>query len=628
MGNHPHREDSQARDEVSVVGLPSRPTPDDGIVGLGEAEDVSSASSGSTFWSERGISEEVAQARGYVWYTADDVTAVQAAYADLPQAALKATMTRRAKSREGRNGKREIVPIDGGLLIVRHVPPGLGLPPVFAEMRPDEAIKTTRRFHAHPDVRSVEILHPNGGRLGRRDIFDPTTEAMRRHIENEHGGVNVQVGHWYQQWAKYLFPPTPKVWVEYAHDHDEDFGDNELERAWHIRRRHHDCAVVGRHTHARKIKDSNENYAKRIDVNPLGVDLFADADHVFFAIEGCIKSDAILTAILKTGRKASVFSVPSVTLWDAPELLTFALKYLVGKTVYIVPDADWRAEKNRGAVISQSLLCRSLLRNKCGLDAHIAAPPGDGLPEIKGVDDFLAAGGELDDLIVIDRRVGRLRRTNDGRALKRNDEILEALSLHADEAGIFSPTLKKLARVIGTSPKRVERSVLALERHGYVSVVAGSLMLERNWYVEGYEAFNFAEKPTIEIMPELRAETTATRLGDHAGQRDADDWYHELPPPNDLHRMIRQLAQWNPKTTQQELADSLGVNQSTVSRALCTSDAIEGDDVNAQQLDRIEAKVDEIREWFPTPTAEAERYTASPEINEGERLLEESDEGK
>ena len=172
--------------------------------------------------------------------------------------------------------------------------------------------------------------------------------------------------------------------------------------------------------------------ATRIDVHPRAEELFADADRVFFGIEGCIKADSILSA------GEAVFSVPSVTCWKAPELRQFARKYLIGKTVFIVPDADWN---ENWMVINQALRCRSYLRALGVEHVYIAAPPIEEGAERdekdklvhNGVDDFRGAGGKVDDLVVIGREmppefdewVAKVRPS------ERDAKVMQALSLCA-----------------------------------------------------------------------------------------------------------------------------------------------------------------------------------------------------
>src|SRR5262249_5444907 len=134
----------------------------------------------------------------------------------------------------------------------------------------------------------------------------------------------------------------------------------------------------------RKVKDWGDRSNLRLDMNPAAVELARPASHLYFCLEGCIKADAILSA------GGAVFSVPSVSMWDCDELPAFAAEYLQGVDVVIVCDADWVANPE---VWKQALLCRSRLRSLAGVGrVCIAAPPVTGLPDLKGVDDYLGKG--------------------------------------------------------------------------------------------------------------------------------------------------------------------------------------------------------------------------------------------
>jgi hypothetical protein len=98
---------------------------------------------------DHGIDREVVDAHGLGEYRKDNVQAVQAAYRTLLQPAQRATMTRWARQKNG-------------LLIPHHPVPGMGLPPIFPQIRPiaeseddDGKIETgqARRHKPHPNVR-------------------------------------------------------------------------------------------------------------------------------------------------------------------------------------------------------------------------------------------------------------------------------------------------------------------------------------------------------------------------------------------------------------------------------------------------------------------------------------------
>jgi hypothetical protein len=496
---------------------------------------------------DRGISDDVIAGRGYLAYTKDDVTAVQEAYRGLPSAGSKATMTRWAGQSDG-------------LLIVRHAPPGLGLADPFPEMRPSKAIETRTTVHVHPEVRPTEPL-PNpatGQPLSPRHTH--SARAMEKHIEktkgltHPHCGVNRDDVHEHSHEAKYLFPPRPWIsktatWVD---------------------------ADGATQTRTSRFKDRRVNYAKRIDVHPSALPLVRERSRVFFVIEGCLKADAILT------QGEAVFSVPSVSLWDASELPAFAAEYLLGKFVVIVPDADW---KSNGAVVTFARLARTFLM-RLGVEAVVAAPPtcdqqglhAECVPGEKckrnGVDDFLAAGGAVDDLVVLGREkpgglvgyppptkytlepihMGHLpgwvkenllmRQRLDG--INRAVRTLDGLAEHVDADGNFNGTLAKLAKVIDLHPKQVERAIRDLqeirhwgerdwnqeverwERDGVphpgpvdaaVKILDGGLETgPGGWkgptYYEWREEWE--TRPTIRLHPDLRyPETKPMRLADH-----------------------------------------------------------------------------------------------------------------
>jgi hypothetical protein len=63
------------------------------------------------------------------------------------------------------------------------------------------------------------------------------------------------------------------------------------------------------------------------------------AEVVHFILEGKIKADPCLSAILDSNRSATALNVPSVGQWEAFELETFA-ELLRGKRVVVVVDSD------------------------------------------------------------------------------------------------------------------------------------------------------------------------------------------------------------------------------------------------------------------------------------------------
>ncbi|MDP9224729.1 MAG: DUF3854 domain-containing protein [Actinomycetota bacterium] len=490
------------------------------------------------FWKEHGIDPAIAAARPYVRYTREDREPVRDEYAPLSRG-QRSYMTRVAGKRWCPKCKSNRESDDcpecgckcesGGYVIKRHAPRGLRLSHVYAELRPDKPVKTRPpTWHFHPTDPSDEIpTYPSGKPLLEKHIYTAKSMWKNGHIDrakskDDHCGKNAEVVHKHEHEGKYLFCPSGKVPRTWSHDHDEDYAGKPEKRAAHVnaKSRHNGVDVIGRHDHVDMVKDRDEKLAKRIDVHPWGRSRLSGAKRIFFAIEGCIKADAILTA------GEAVFSVPSVTLWDAEELEEVASRYLLGPLVVIVPDADaFLPEKKQ--VLTQSLLCRTFLSDHCGVNAIVAAPPPEGLPEIKGVDDFLVAGGDLDDLVVFDReespglaewvRLHSKRRD----AIVRDAQALRGLVLHAGADGRFVASLGMLARVVRMEPRRIARAVQSLVDMGAVTIDTPLRVQEGRWRTNRYfdPSLDWEDRPTIEVIEELRADPpTMPRLREVKGR--------------------------------------------------------------------------------------------------------------
>jgi hypothetical protein len=399
----------------------------------------------------------------------------------------------------------------GGYLMMRHPMPGLGLGHVYAEIRPDEPVWTGPGYwHYHPTTRPPKDFVPMipERRDSKGKIVPPkplssrhvhTFEAMKKsgHIDRDRGngydhrGINDEDVHFHRPAGKYVFCP----------------GDDR---------------------------------AQRVDIHPLAVDLFADAEVVFFVIEGCPKSDAVLTAILKSGMRAAVFSVPSVTLWRAPELRRFAEAHLRSKLVVIVPDGDWR---DNPRVVTQAMSCRTRLTS-LRLQACIASPTLG-----KGVDDHLVAGGTLGDLAVIGRDfpdlygVWRLmERLTPGREdrVRRNFIINVAVAVHAGEDGTIKKNVRPLARIMDLPESRVRRAVDGLLEAGAWTADRPTLTTRGKWkgrYYDPSEQWDgdtptftirrsYEHKPPSQSPYRPTSETTSaspSKKG-HTGMTQQDAW--------------------------------------------------------------------------------------------------------
>jgi hypothetical protein len=171
---------------------------------------------------------------------------------------------------------------------------------------------------------------------------------------------------------------------------------------------HHGENYPGVHKHAREtakyiLITPTRRRSKRgigVDLHPLVRERLDDTDAVFLAMEGVLKTDAIITA------GGCAFGIPSVTFWNRQELIAVAKQFLIPKQkrLYIVPDAD-AVDPQKPQVMRQAFKLRTLFR-RAGVD-HVfcAAPPFDLFfssgKKIKGVDDYLGAGYPLDGLEII-----------------------------------------------------------------------------------------------------------------------------------------------------------------------------------------------------------------------------------
>jgi hypothetical protein len=484
------------------------------------------------FWTERGIDPAVRDARPYTHYYEDDVTPVQKAYKGLKNAGQRANVTRKAKAETDEGGVRKRVE---GIIIHRHaVYPEL--PEVLPELRPDTAISTAtpkRHWHGYGDP-------PADDRYYER--LNPDSEPGIAHRNKHHGGGNIEEVHDTRSPGKYHFAPNGKRDVTYEHDHAEAYGGPDIRirskystymskaERWerHVASKAHNGEdVVGLHKHTVRRPDPDDNNAKRLDIHPWASLLLNGAQEIFYGIEGCLKADAVLSAILQEQRMASVFSVPSVTLWDPEEMPDFAQDELIGKRVVIVPDADW-VENPR--VIEQARLCRTYLRRMGVEDTLVAAPPHhikdeEGKVKYKGVDDWLGSEeGSLDGLLVQHRVINEwaikgflypLHLSKPRRA--RAHEMLVALAEHAGAGGTFYGTLARFAEVLGVERVRVGRAIKDLCELDAITLT-GSLEIREHYFLRG---FGWGpDNPAIILREDLRGYdweetlgTTNSRLG-------------------------------------------------------------------------------------------------------------------
>jgi hypothetical protein len=362
---------------------------------------------------ESRISPQVARERRYKILEKGDKAAIVAAFKSYGQNdnVLKDALQKNGEW-SGLLMPRFPVPLDVGLIPnmdALDVPPRIRFDPVEEEPLPDEAWKEERATDEQLAViKRLKTLHDRD--TARKFRGTPKTRA------EAHAVIEVL-----NKPPRYWIPPTPRVDADWEHDHDRvgTFRDD-THRQVHLRNYDHAkpdregryrrrtgqgvppyADVNGLHTHARRAKDTDPTfrYGKRLDIHPLALRLLPKAEYVFFGIEGEIKADSMLSHILEHRLPASVFSVPSVASWDAPELPLFAETHLQNKTVIILADSD--AGDASKDVMWQGRRAEIFFQSVLDLDAVLALPPPefDGVPT-KGIDDHHAAGGSLLDVLV------------------------------------------------------------------------------------------------------------------------------------------------------------------------------------------------------------------------------------
>jgi hypothetical protein len=459
------------------------------------------------FFDERGIPEHIWRARPYGFWTTDDITPATEPFADQGPAQ--------------RAWAAKIANQSDGILIMRAPPPmATPLAPIPLEFRPDNPVVIETIWHWHGNEPPPPDLPPWKRLPGARCNWQAHIDRDKG--PDDHRGHNTELVHSHRQFAKYVFPIPPTVEQYYEHDHEHSWqrkcaADRPAYHRSHVNKHHGGVDVVGLHEHTRRVKDRTTPIARRIDAHPLAVGLLrCAAEVVYLVIEGCIKADAVLAD------GGAVLSVPSVSLWDCTELGEVALEYLVGRTVVVVPDADWH---HNDAVINQARLCQAALFHLGVSVVYVAAPPPTfhGTPT-KGVDDFIGAGGHLEELLVIDAEPSpyldefawaRCHRRRLDQA-QRNHIVLRALAAYTGTAGVLRAPLETVARVIGVTRGRLSRAVHDLADMGAVDI-EGDLATRRNWFSRRDE---FVDPPAIILAPDLRStEREAQRLADVVPQQ-------------------------------------------------------------------------------------------------------------
>ncbi len=363
--------------------------------------------------------------------------------------------------------------------------------PILPQFKEDVS-PAERRKHWHgdygPKARAKHVkgkrswvytLTITGGRV-RADLVSKTG----------HQGNDPDDIHIHAKPAKYRMMPKPRM--RYTHVHQGDGAPRDLKKhvADHEPFGHSGDtewsateAVFDPHEHLSHHPARGVSPETRLDMHPDAAALLPTASRVFFSIEGVLKGDALLSA------GEAVFNVPSVTLWDAPELAEFAER-LRGKTVYIVPDSDWSSNPQ---VSSQAFECRERLRS-FGIDAHVAAAQpkcgraceheAEAEDDKNGVDDFLYDGQTADppltpdDLLVLEREKSFtfLKWEKEYRQRVRSDRAKNDiatvwwLALHASrDDGTVKRSAEAMANHVGVDPSVLHDIVVRLIEEGVIA---------------------------------------------------------------------------------------------------------------------------------------------------------------
>lgn len=410
-----------------------------------ETQTVNAEEPGSARWLLRhGIDPQVWAERGVVRYAAGDLDFVRAQFNPFKLSpGHKGSLTKVVNAvTRGIEDVEDGIPI-GGLILPKSALPGH--PSVPPQIRPDHSVVR--------DFRSTWHRHT------------PPPDSYRWAMAKWHRDPNRR------QAAK-----PQNYWLEEKSlkDHLKKYGPHGEDGAFHSHE-------------PEGAKYFLYGGVSRVDFPVRSQHLLATSKEVYLALEGVLKTDALLS------QNVPVFGVPSVTVWSSREFAWMAEKLLQGKTLYIVPDSpDFEANP---WVRLNALYVRELFRWE-GVDAHVLVPPE--VPELKargektGADDALGAGSTLEDFqptgpyAPLEKISQALWSGVDPRRRRRLLRGLCGLSVHADEDGIIaSQDLKTLARMMGDhwerhrgwkvqkEPKTLEalRDLLILQEAGLLELV-------------------------------------------------------------------------------------------------------------------------------------------------------------
>jgi hypothetical protein len=365
-----------------------------------------------------------------------------------------------------------IVNQSAGWMMPKHEPPGY--PPIPPQLRPDRPIVLDKRT----------VWHYHGPKIEEWPVFPGAAGSA----------------------AGKKLPRARVMFGARADSHVNATGETYDPETGHGEHNGEPVNVVHKHAPS-EAKYVLLGEGSRIDLHPRAAQLLPDAKVVFFVLEGTPKTDAVISA------GGVAFGVPSVTCWDQRELTAFAAVHLKGKTVLIIPDADWATNWQ---VERQALKIRTLLRRR-GIDAYVCAPPFDAEPYHKGVDDFLGAGNMLGQLVVEGREPPLARIWNAVHHVqyqRRQSAIhaLENLSLYTDTNGKLAVSFPTMKRLLGI--RNSDRVVPALESitHTFTVVDGGLETVQRPTFFGRYTETVWKQQPTISLDAYYQASRVREKL--------------------------------------------------------------------------------------------------------------------
>jgi hypothetical protein len=459
---------------------------------------------------EKGIDPAVWEARGCRRYERGDPS-IKEEFREFLPSSRWGTVTR-------------IVNQSAGWYMPKHPPPGF--PPIPSQLRPDKPVitdpQTTWQYHgpeldgvsSWKDVRKIfgedgrPVYPPEAGpKLAGRPL------PMKR---EEPDGTWVFTG--CLLWGAAAESHVNAVPKDGEGDYDPVTGLGA----------HNGVPVDFVHKHAPSAaKYLMLGKSSRIDMHPVALERLPQAKVVFLVMEGTPKTDSILS----TG--ACAIGIPSVTCWDDREFHRFAGDFLPGKTVLVVPDADWSVNWQ---VERQALKIRTLLRRRRkGIEAHVCAPPtkDETGPDnyCKGPDDHLAVKPpdgwdpdawrryRLGELVIDGRELPfqRIKEAVQGLPHQRRkgaERTLENLSLYVDrKTHELKPTFQTLKGLLGI--RDADRIVEHLEWISHCfTIMSGSLetKVEKTRYGRKQEETVWTDRPKIRLNEEYRANQRRSKL--------------------------------------------------------------------------------------------------------------------